>query len=120
MSVFIEGKGFRIRRSKFDYFFGRVTSENNQARSRQNLVTLSRLGIQEENDGQERLLEIFQQGLTAVEVFRLENEHGVTIRRKVLLQNENVEGDVLISYRYPDGNMESIPEVTTLIPRIYR
>lgn len=42
----IQGNGFTIHISKFDYFFGRVASSpSNQTRSLQNLQDLSRLGI---------------------------------------------------------------------------
>lgn len=116
-----EYKNFRVQETKFDYFFGRVTSsKSNQRRSRQNLDDLAQLGIQEDDGGQERLIELFQEGLTAEEFSRVEDEYGVTIRRKVRLQNGDVEGDVIISYLYRDGDVTNIPEVTTLIPRIYR
>ncbi|BAU10350.1 hypothetical protein LEP3755_08340 [Leptolyngbya sp. NIES-3755] len=117
----IEGEGFRIRESKFDYFFGRVTSGLiKQTRSRQNLEDLERLGIQEQNDGREKLLRVFQEGLTAAEVKRLQDEYGVTISKRVYVESEGVRGDIVVSYLYRGGDLASIPEVTTLIPRIYQ
>lgn len=117
----IEGEGFKIQEGKFDYFFGRITSNLiNQTRSRQNLADLERLGIQEENDGREKLLRVFQEGLTAAEVKRLENDYGVTISRRVYVESGGVRGDIVISYLYRGGDLTSIPEVTTLIPRIYQ
>jgi hypothetical protein len=116
-----KSKSFKVKESKFDYFFGRVTSTpKNAARSLQNLKDLARLGIQEDNKGRERLLEIFEEGLTAAEVSRLEDECGVTITRSVFIENKSVIGDILVSYLYRDGDLASIPEVTTLIPRIYQ
>lgn len=65
----IEGKGFTVKESKFDFFFGRVTSNTkNLRRSSDNLENLNILGIDEAADGRERLLEIFQEGLNAPEI----------------------------------------------------
>ena len=78
----IQGNGFTIHVSKFDYFFGRVASSpSNQARSLQNLQGLNRLGINEATSGTERLLQIFEERLIAPEVERRETTYGITIRR---------------------------------------
>jgi hypothetical protein len=65
LATMIQGNGFTIKESKFDYFFGRVVSSpSNEARSRQNLQDLSKLGIDESNNGKERLMQIFEFGLS--------------------------------------------------------
>ena len=56
----IQGNGFTIKESKFDYFFGRViSSPSNQARSLQNLQDLKKLGIDEAAGGREQRNESF-------------------------------------------------------------
>lgn len=65
----IQGSGFALRASKFDFFFGRVTSNpKNQQRSLQNLENLKQLGVDEAGGGRERLMQIFVQGLTAQKI----------------------------------------------------
>jgi hypothetical protein len=115
----IEGNGFTIKQSKFDYFFGRVTSSpNNKARSIQNLEDLKKLGIDEAADGQSILMQIFEYGLNAQEIKRKVNEYGITIIKEVEVAGGEVKGVIQIGYFYPIGNLSTIPEVTTIIPKI--
>jgi hypothetical protein len=115
----IQGNGFTIKESKFDYFFGRVTSSpSNEARSRQNLQDLNKLGIDEASNGQERLMNIFESGLTALEIKRKVNEYGITIIKQIEISGNDVKGVIEIAYFYPAGNLLGIPEVTTIIPKI--
>ena len=82
----IQGAGFTVRRSKFDFFFGRVASNpDNKRRSSDNLRDLRRLGIDATVDGQSRLLQIFSAGLNAPEILdsRRVTQYGVNISRKV-------------------------------------
>ncbi len=118
----LESAGFRIQERKFDFFFGQITSTpRNQARSLQNLEDLARLGIRVETQGRDRLMQIFAAGLTASETSpRREDEYGVTIGRTVQVESEVAKGGIEIFYLYRDGDLSSIPEVTTIIPRIYR
>lgn len=117
----IEGSGFAFRESKFDYFFGRVTSSaKKQRRSLQNLENLRQLGIDEAADGRERLLEIFTEGLTAQETERNESEYRISIIRKVEVSRGEVVGAIEITYFYPNGNLTRIPEISTIIPKIYK
>ncbi len=82
----IEGSGFTVKESKFDYFFGRVSSSHkNQRRALDNLENLRRLGIDEAAGGKERLLEIFAEGLTAPQVGEPSiTRYGTTIVRGCL------------------------------------
>jgi len=117
----IEGKGFTIHISKFDYFFGRVASSpSNQARSLQNLQDLNRLGINEAAGGREHLLQIFEEGLIAPEVERRETTYGITIRRQIQVGGGEVEGAIEVSYLYRNGDLSSIPEVTSIRPKLFR
>ncbi len=112
-----ENLGFILKESKFDYFFGRVRSNpRNQQRSLQNLADLRQLGIDEVAGGRERLLQIFQDGLNAPETSRYISEHGITVTRRIELSGGAIE----VKYFYPDSNLSSIPEVVTIIPKIYR
>lgn len=107
MSVFIEGTGFRIGESKFDFFFGRVTSTpGNMTRSLQNAQCLRQFGIREEIEGLEQLMEIFREGLSAPERLpRREDQSGVTIRRVVQLENSSVIGELEFFYLYRNGDL---------------
>ncbi|NJL10694.1 MAG: hypothetical protein HC908_12370 [Calothrix sp. SM1_7_51] len=115
----IEGNGFTIKQSKFDYFFGRVTSSpSNRARSIQNLEDLKRLGIDEAANGQKFLMQIFEFGLNYPEIKRKINEYGITIIKQVEVSGSEVTGLIEIAYFYPAGNLSAVPEVTTIIPKI--
>lgn len=119
----IQGDGFTINESKFDYFFGRVRSTpRNAQRSLDNLETLKKLGIDEASGGREKLMEIFQQGLTAPEVpeYRKNNEYGTSIARKVEISGLEVLGAIVISYFYPDSDLSAIPQVASIIALMYK
>lgn len=118
----IQDQGFIIKKSKFDYFFGRVTSTpDNTQRSLQNLRELKRLGIEDNQQGQEKLLKIFQKRLNAVEIIenRKINEYGISIVRKVEVKIIEIMGEILICYFYPNHDLNAIPQVTSIIPKIY-
>jgi hypothetical protein len=118
----IYGKGFTIKESKFDYFFGRVTSDpDNTKRSLQNLRELRRLGIDEALGGRERLLQLFEEGLNAPEISdRRITKYGINITRQVEVTGSQESGAILISYYYPEGNLSTTPQVTSIIPKIYQ
>lgn len=116
----IEGSGFIIKESKFDYFFGRVSSSSkNQRRSLDNLENLMGLGIEEAASGKERLLEIFAEGLTAPQVGLRSSRYGTTIVRRVEVSGVEL-GAIEISYFYPSNDFSVVPEVSTLIIKIYK
>jgi hypothetical protein len=116
----IEGQGFTVKESKFDYFFGRVTSSpTSQQRSLQNRNNLLRLGIDEAAGGRERLMAIFAAGLTAQITKEEEKEYGIVITRKVEVSGTEVTGAIKIGYFYRSGDTSTIPEVVTIIPKIY-
>jgi len=120
MNKLIYREGFTIKPSKFDFFFGRVkSSRDNERRSKDNLQGLLQLGIDEELGGRERLLQIFRRGLNAPQVRVKTDRYGITLVRKVEITEKNVRGAVEISYLYRDNNLDSIPEITTLITKIY-
>ncbi len=118
----LRGSGFTVNESKFDYFFGRVTSSpHNTERSLQNLEDLKKLGIDEAAGGRERLVRIFQEGTSAPEVnSRHISEYGVTITRRVEVSGGESAGAIDVKYFYPRGDLSATPEVSTIIPKIYR
>ena len=122
MDELIQGIGFTIKSSKFDFFFGRVTSTpTNARRSSDNLRDLRILGIDEASGGKEQLLQIFAEGLNALEVpERKANEYGVHISRKVELSGGEKPGAIIVRYFYPQGNLNTIPQVTSIVPIIYQ
>ncbi len=117
----IQGNGFSIKESKFDYFFGRVTSSpHNQARSLQNLQDLKKLGINEAAGGRERLMQILEDGLSSPEVRRTTNDYGTTIVRQVEVSGAEARGAIEIFYFYPGGSsLSARPEISSIIPKIY-
>ncbi|MGK7924549.1 MAG: hypothetical protein AB4290_04720 [Spirulina sp.] len=122
MDEIIQGEGFTIRVSKFDFFFGRVTSNpDNTRRSSDNLENLKMLGIQEERGGRERLLQIFAEGLDAPELpqTRKVTKYGVNLSRKVEVIGNEHSGAIIVRYFYPNGNLDNIPQVTSIIVLIY-
>lgn len=119
----IEGKGFTVKESKFDFFFGRVTSNTKKLRrSSDNLENLNLLGIDEAADGRERLIEIFQEGLNAPEIEkgRKLTKYGLNISRKVELSYGKVEGAIVVRYFYPNGDLSVKPQVTSIVVLIYK
>jgi RHS repeat-associated protein len=107
-----------VKPGKWDYFFGRVTSNpHNQARSLQNLRDLNTLGFDEAAGGREALMNLFEQGRRLPEVARHVTEHGVTITRTVNVGNI---GAIDVKYFYPGANMGAVPEISTIIPKIFR
>lgn len=115
-----QGDDFIVRKGKFDYFFGRVSSTlKNQQRSIQNLQDLRKLGIDEKFGGQSRLLKIFQDGLNAPEVSRKITAYGIVIMRSIEVNGLEYRGAIEISYFYPNTDFSAIPEVVSIIPKIY-
>lgn len=117
----IQGEGFIIDESKFDFFFGRVSSTpTNTRRSQDNLEGLRRLGIDEATGGRERLMQIFQDGLNSPQIDLIPNPFGVTIVRKVEIAYQYEEAAIEIGYFYSRGDLTSIPKISTLIIKFYR
>jgi hypothetical protein len=119
----IEGSGFTIKESKFDFFFGRVTSTSrNKQRSLDNLENLKKLGIDEAAGGKEHLLQIFSEGLNALEVIedRKITAYGINISRKFEVSGGKLAGAIIIRYFYPNGNLDNTPEVTSLFALLYK
>ncbi|MBV8886283.1 MAG: hypothetical protein JO235_20140 [Chroococcidiopsidaceae cyanobacterium CP_BM_RX_35] len=86
----------------------------------QNQADLKQLGIDEAFNGQSLLLQIFSDGLTAPETGRYISEYGITITRRVEVSSIEAAGAIDIKYFYPDGNLDATPEVSTIIPKIYK
>ncbi|NEP37950.1 MAG: hypothetical protein F6K35_01165 [Okeania sp. SIO2H7] len=123
MNNVIQGSGFTIKESKFDFFFGRVTSSpRNLQRSLDNLENLEKLGIREESDGKERLMQIFSEGLTAPEILedRQITEYGTNISRKVEVSGGEKAGAIVVRYFYPNNDLSEIPQITSILVLIYK
>lgn len=79
---------------------------------------MRQLGIEEENNGRERLLQIFQEGLNGTIIKVKRKNYGSAVLRKVEISGGQIAGAIAISYFYRNGDMNSIPEVTSLITKI--
>ena len=111
-------RGVTVKPGKWDYFFGRVTSNpHNQARSLQNLRDLRTLGFDEAAGGRNALTKLFQESQRLPEAARHVTEHGITVTRTARVGDV---GAIDIKYFYPGGNMSAAPEVSTIIPKVFR
>ncbi|WP_255505944.1 hypothetical protein [Mesonia sp. K4-1] len=109
-------RNFLVNSSKFDYFFGRVVSgsKHNIARSAQNLRDLATLGIKNEN----QLMNVFNQAIKKGTVIsKKSNQFGTTVMRSV---NIGKKGRIDVGFFYEGGNMNLIPKISTIIPKIYK
>jgi hypothetical protein len=119
---FIVKAGYKINKKKFDYFFGKagisefgnVINQHNYNRSTQIRDVLRGLRIEDTPEGREKLCQIFQDALEGEEVYRGETKYGITIRRKYFRAGIQLQ----IGYFYREGNLGSIPEITTIIPKL--
>ena len=110
--------GVTVKEGKWDYFFGRVKSNpDNEARSLQNMKDLETLGIKEAEGGQAKLLKLFEEGKGLPEAGRHTTEYGVTITRTVKVGEK---GAIDVKYFYPGGDLTATPEVSTIIPKIFK
>lgn len=108
----------KVNEGKWDYFFGRVkSSPHNEARSLQNARDLEKLGIKEAEGGRERLMKIFEEGMKAPDKATHVTEYGTTITRTVEIPGK---GAIDIKYFYPQGNLSSTPEISTIIPKLFK
>jgi hypothetical protein len=107
-----------VKEGKWDYFFGRVKSnKHNQDRSLQNKADIEKLGISEANGGREQLTKIFEDGLNAPEAARYTNEYGTTVTRTVEVAGK---GKIDVKYFYTGGDMSVTPEISTIIPKVFK
>jgi hypothetical protein len=107
-----------VKESKWDYFFGRVTSNpHNEARSLQNVKDLEALGIKEVEGGQAKLLKLFEEGISLPETSRYSSEYGTTITRTVKVGDA---GAIDVKYFYEGGNLSATPEISSIVPKIFK
>ena len=119
---FIVKADYKINKKKFDYFFGRagvdkfgnVINQHNYNRSIQIRDVLRILRIEDTPGGREKLCQIFQDALEGEEVYRGETKYGITIRRRYFRAGIQLQ----IGYFYREGNLDGIPEITTIIPKL--
>ena len=107
-------KGYNIEANKFDYFFGKVTTGNphNIQRSAQNLKDLNALGIKTEH----QLVSVFNKAASdGVVVSQKNNNFGTTITKSITVSDK---GSIQVSFFYTDGNLNTKPKITTLIPKL--
>jgi len=106
-----------VNTGKWDYFFGRVTSNpHNQARSLQNLKDLNILGFDDTAAGRAGLARLFEIGRHLPETARHKTQYGITITRRV---PAGIKGAIDVKYFYPGGDLSAIPEVSTIIPKVF-
>lgn len=115
-SLFSKTKaGFTVNPSKFDYFFGRVTTghADNIRRSADNLRDLTKLGINNQNE----LMKVFNKAFESGAILSTKtNQYGTTITRGVQIGGK---GAINVGFFYEGGKMGVTPSVSTIIPKIY-
>ena len=111
--VIVDAGNYTVDINKFNYFFGKVTSsKKNAARSKQNKEVLSKLGITNE----QQLMDIFDQAINTEEIEEKKIKEGITKVRKVEIGES---GWIEVGFFYINGDMKSIPKVTSVIPKTY-
>jgi hypothetical protein len=107
-----------VRESKWDYFYGRVTSsEHNRARSQQNLRDLETLGFPDTPEGHAKLFKLFVDGRRSPETARYVSKYVVTITRTVKVGKAGV---IDVKYFYPGDNLSATPEISSIVPKIFK
>ena len=104
---------FTIDPKKFEYFFGKVVegSEHNIMRSAQNLKDLTTLGIKTES----QLMKVFDEAISIEGGIVRTNKFGTSITKTVQIGDK---GAIDVTFFYESGTVNSLPKVTTLIPKI--
>lgn len=101
----ISTRGYIVNQSKFDYFFGRVTTGNvdNIRRSAQNLKDLTTLGIKNES----QLIKVFDQAIEKGSTISIKtSEYGTNVMKSVNVGNK---GSINVGFFYKGGDMSSTP-----------
>ncbi|WP_230978977.1 RHS repeat-associated core domain-containing protein [Flavobacterium supellecticarium] len=107
-------EGYTIAASKFDYFFGRVTSSaNNIRRSQDNLRDLTTLGVKNERD----LIKLFNKAFESATIKTTVNDYGTTLTKTARVGNQ---GQINVGFFYKGGDMKKEPIISTVIPKIYK
>lgn len=99
-------QGYNVDPSKFDYFFGKVTTGNphNVQRSAQNMKDLNTLGINNE----QALIKVCNQAASnGVTISSKTNNYGTTVTKSIAISDK---GAIQVSFFYPEGNMNSTPK----------
>ena len=107
-------KFYTIDSKKYDYFFGKVTSNSHNAtRSIQIKNTLNELGITNKH----QMNRIFDRAITEGNIIKTQTtNYGTVITRQVEIGKT---GCIDVGFFYENSNMLSIPKVVTVIPKIY-
>lgn len=116
-----------LNSSRFDFFFGKVKAGlnatqreiDNAYKSAQRSGIFSKLGIADSKEGREKLSGLFNQALeSGKEIGKYTDEHGTTITKQISIKNGETSGTMNVSFLYRGGDMNSVPEVTTAVPKI--
>lgn len=63
------------------------------------------------------MLKLFEEGKSLPEVARHTTEYGTTITRTVKVGDV---GAIDVKYYYPGGDLSATPEISTIIPKIFK
>jgi|GEM_PF-6058629 len=112
---YTEGSGYVVDSRKYDYFFGRVVTgdQDNILRSAQNLKDLTTLGIRNE----QQLNAVFDQAINGTVQKTITNSFGTTLMKSIDI---GTLGRINVSFFYTNGNFNSIPKITSIIPQIFK
>jgi hypothetical protein len=111
----IANKGYTLNPTKFDYFFGRVTTGNshNILRSAQNLKDLTKMGITNES----QLVSVFDEAFTDGVVLSIKStQYGTTVVKSIKVGNN---GSVDVGFFYAGGDMSAVPSISSIIPKTW-
>ena len=110
---------FVVKQPKWNYFFGRGVKPNphNTPRSLQNKIDLEKLRIFDDAQGQQKLLDIFEEGLRSPIKDIHKTEWGTTITKHIKVSET---GGIDVKYFYPSGNRLAKPQISSIVPKIYK
>lgn len=104
---------FVVRESKWDYFFGRVGGQN-AVRTAQNLKDLKLMGITNRTQLEAQFAKALENGET---VGTRVDQYGTTVSKLVKVGEA---GSITVRFLYRGSNMNSVPEVTSILPKIFK
>ena len=126
----INRDGFSIDANKFEYFYGNVDApalelkssnpqlykqlDHNYQRSQQLNRVLESDGFGNTSSGRERLLSLFEMAAKGDELSRHSGSMGTTITRRIETPSVKYE----VKFYYENGKFDTVPKVTTLIPKV--
>ncbi len=109
-----------VKEGKWNYFFDRgiKPDPHNVPRAIQNKKELGKLGIFDNSEGRTKMFDLFDQGMRAPAAKEASfSRFGTTVTKQVRVSEA---GRIDIKYFYPNGTMNARPQITSIVPIIFK